>query len=260
MRTTFCLLILGVFSVAHAEDVTITSKVTHDGTADTSVSYITSDRVRFSQPDGNTVIVDFKTGDMTMINAKKQTYSVMTQKELDDLAAQMNSPEMKQAQEQMKNLPPDVKAKMEAAMGDMFKVKVEKLGTSRTIAGYRCDNYIVNIGQMSASEQCLTSDVKLPAQAWDRYKKYSDTMRSMLGAFGPMAKSAVSMRDELAKAKGLPLASKTTMNIMGRQSVSTTEVTSIKYGAVPASAFDIPAGYKQVDSPLKNALGRRSRS
>ena len=81
-----------------AEDITIVSKVTRDGGApETSTSYISSDRLRISQPDGNEAILDLKSGDMTILDAKKKTYYVITQKDLDDMAAmmkeQMNSPE-----------------------------------------------------------------------------------------------------------------------------------------------------------------------
>jgi len=262
MRKATFVFALFIVSSAFAEDVTITSKVTKDGKTDTVTNYMTSERARFSQPDGGTFIVDFKTGDITIVNAKKQQYSVMTQKELDDAAAQMKetmeSPEMKEAQERMKNLPPDVKAKMESMMGGMFKADVQKTGESRTIAGLRCEVWNVNIGTMSQSQQCLTQDVKFPPQAWDRFKKATDTMKTMAGAMGPMAKNMASMREELAKAKGFPLANTTTTSIMGNKSVSTTEVTSIKYGPVPANAFDIPAGYTKVDSPMKNMGKKRS--
>ena len=43
---------------------------------------------------------------------------------------------------------------------------------------------------------------------------------------------------------------------MGRRSVVTTEVTTIKYGAIPASAFEIPAGYSKVDNPMMKSLDR----
>src|SRR5712691_7077066 len=127
-------------SALAAQDLTLISKVTRDGgPAETATSYISSDHLRISQPDGNEAIFDLKSGTMTVLDAKKKTYYVITQKDLDDIAAmvkeQMSSPEMKRAQEQMKNLPPDVQKRMEGMMGGMFTVDVQKTGTSRTIAG-----------------------------------------------------------------------------------------------------------------------------
>ncbi len=263
MRNAILSLALLLVSSAYAEDVTITSKVTHDGGApQTATSYISSDHLRIAQPDGNEMIFDLVSGDMTMLNAKKKTYSVITQKEMDDMVAmvkeQMNSPEMKQAQEQMKNLPPETRKKMEEAMGSMFKMDAHKNGTSRTVAGLHCENWKVTIGELSTSEQCLTTELKLPVQAWERFKKNTDAFKSMMGAYGPMAKSMASMRDELAKMKGFPLASTTTTSVMGHKSVATSEVTSIKYGPIASSAWAIPAGYTKVDSPMKE-MGHRKR-
>ena len=258
---TLAVLFLCAFTLA-AQNLTIVSKVTRDsGTPETSASYISPDHMRIAQPDGNDVIFDLASGDMTVVDGKKKTYYVVTRKDMDSMAAmmkeRMNSPEMKQAQEQMKNLPPEMQERMKAAMGDMFSVEVKKTGESRTIAGYRCDEWTVTMGTISRSEQCMTTAVKLPEQAWDSYRSYMESLRSMMQAMGPMAKSMESMAEQMKKMKGLPLATTTTTNVMGRKSTTTSEVTSIKDGPIPASAWDVPAGYKKVDSPMKKAMERQ---
>jgi hypothetical protein len=169
---------------------------------------------------------------------------------------QMNSPEMKKALEQMNNLPPDQKAKMEAMMGGMFTVTVEKSGTSRKIAGYDCDNWTVAIGQFSKSEECRTTQLKYPAAAWEAYKGVADTMKAMMAAMGPMATGAMKMQEQFKKMKGFPLANTTTTSVMGHKSVIATEVTAVKYGSIPASEFEIPAGYTKVDNPMIKSMER----
>jgi hypothetical protein len=267
MRLTISSLASIVLSTALSaigNDLTIVSKVTHDGgSPQTMTNYISSDHVRMSQPDGNEAIVDLKGRQMIVMDGKKKTYYVVTKKDMDAQAAmiqeQMNSPEMKKAQEQMKNLPPEDRKKMESAMAEMFAVDVKKTGTSRTIAGYKCENWNVNIGQFSKSEQCFTSELKFPVQAWDLYRSYAESMKSMMAAFGPMARSMTTMQEQMKKLKGFPLANTTTTSIMGRRSVTSSEVTSIKQGAIPASAWEIPAGYKKVDNPMTKAMGRRGK-
>src|SRR5438094_1624930 len=106
MRSSMLFLAILLIAVAASAALTITSKVTRDGGApDTVTSYLASDRMRIAQPEGD-VIFDMKSGDMTMISGKNKTYYVITKKDMDDAAAmmqeQMNSPEMKQAQERMK--------------------------------------------------------------------------------------------------------------------------------------------------------------
>ena len=257
--------LLCLFAVAaSAEDMTITSKVTRDGgTPQMTTSYISSDRIRVAQPEGNEAILDLKSGDMTILDGRKKTYYVITQKDIDDMSAmlkeQMNSPEMKKAQEQMKNLPPEMQKKMQAMMGGAMSVSVEKTGTSRTVAGMHCENWTVSIGQMSKSEECLTTELKFPPQSYDRFKNYMDSLRSMMASMGPMAKNFESMREEMAKLKGFPIATTSSTNAMGHRSSSTSEVTEVKRGAIPASAWAIPAGYTKTDSPMKQAMSRKGR-
>ena len=258
-------LILFISVPAVAADLTIVSKVTRDGgSPETATSYISSDHVRMTQAEGNEAIIDLKTGQMTVIDSTKKTYYVVTREDMDAAAAkvkeQMNSPEVQQAQERMKNLPPEVQKRMEAATGGMFKVDVEKAGTSRTIAGYKCEDWTVTIGQFSKSEQCVTNELKFPAQAWDMYKSYADSMKNMMAAMGPMGRHMSAMQEQFKKMKGFPLANTTTMNVMGRSSVHTSEVTSVKEGPIPASAWEIPAGYTKVDSPMMKAMERRGRT
>jgi hypothetical protein len=80
----------------------------------------------------------------------RQDMEAMTAK----IQAQMNSPEMKKAQEQMNNLPPEQKAKMEAHDGRNVRGHVERSGLIRKIAGLDCYNWTIAIGQVPESEEC----------------------------------------------------------------------------------------------------------
>jgi hypothetical protein len=245
---------------AAAQGLTIVSKETRDdGTTETTTSYISEDHVRWSSGDAE-VIIDGKAGSMTTLDSKKKQYYVTTQKDIEAMAAmmkeKMNSPEMKRAQEAMKNLPPEQREKMQSMMGSMFTVNVEKAGGSRTIAGYRCDNWVVSIGKMSRTEECVTNDLKFPPQAWEMYRKLADSMKSMMASMRPMGANIDSMQEQFKKMKGFPLASKTTTSVMGRTTVTTNEVTDVKNGAIPATAFDVPAGYTRVENPMTKAMAR----
>jgi hypothetical protein len=236
-------------------DLTITSKVTKDGgDPQSAISYISGDHVRMAQPDGNQVIVDFTTSAMTMVDSAKKQYWTMTKADWDALAARMNeamnSPEMK-------NMPPEMQQKMEAMMGGMMKVDVQKTGNTRTIAGYKCEEFNINIGTFSKSTECVTDSLKLPAQSWAKYREFTDRLKTMMAAMGPMMKSVGAMQEQLKKVHGFPVASNTTVSIMGHTSTSTSEVTSVKEGAIDASVWQVPAGYTKVDSPLQKAMARR---
>ena len=260
-RTLSIAAFLPLAALASAEDLTIVSKVTRDGSApETTTSYMTTDKIRMAHGEGRDAIIDYKAAQMISIDHKRKTYSVTTQKEMDEAAAkieaQMNSPEMQKARDAMKDLPPEQR-KAIAAFGDGL-VEVEKLGTSRKVAGYSCENWSVKIGGMSRSEECLSTELKFPVQVFAMYKKYMESMRGVMASMGSMGMDFEKMKTELQKLKGYPLAVTTTVDVMGHKSVTQSEVLEVKHGPIPASAFDIPAGYQKVDSPmLKGLEGRR---
>jgi hypothetical protein len=248
---------------AVAEDLTIVSKVTKDNEPPTTAtSYIASDHVRWMQGDGTEGILDFKTGQMTFIDGRKKEYYVVTKQDLDQVKArvqqQMDSPEMKRAQEQMKSLPPEMQKRMESMMGGIAgSFDVQKTGTTRKVAGYSCDNWTVTMGKLSKTEQCLTSDLQFPAQAWDTYRDFAESMKNMAASMGPMAKGMAQLQDKLKAMKGFPLATSTTVSVMGRTTTTSSEVTEIRKGPVPSSAWDIPAGYKKVENPMLKSMPPR---
>jgi hypothetical protein len=255
---THCLAVLTLAGAvpALADDLTIFTRVTRgDEPATTATSYVTSDRVRVVQADGREFMADLKNGDITMMDGKKKQYFVITRQDMNDLKArieqQASSPEMQRAQEQMKNLPPEVQKRMQAAMGGiMSSVVVQKTGTSRKIAGYSCENWTVSLGQLSKTEQCMSTELPLPAQAWDTYRDFTNSMMSAMGAMGPMGKGVSEMREKMKDMKGFPMAVTTTTTIMGRPTTTTTEVVDVKRGPVPASAWQVPAGYTKIDNPM----------
>jgi hypothetical protein len=253
---SIAVLTLALAAAAAADDLTIVSKLTRDGGPPaTATSYITNDRIRIVQGDGREFIADLKSGDVTVVDGRKKEYFVVTRQDMEQLKTrlqqQANSPEMQRAQEQMKNLPPDMQKKMQAAMGGILSsVTVEKTGSPRKIAGYNCENWTVGYGQISKSEQCLTSELPLPTMAWDTYREFSTNMMGMMASMGPMAKGFSDLREKMKDMKGFPLATTTTSSLMGRSSTTSSEVVEVKRGPVPASAWQLPAGYTKVDNPM----------
>jgi len=248
---------------ALADDLTVVSKVTRDGAdVGTSTSYVSADHARISQPDGNDVIIDLKAGQMTVIDNRKKEYFVITRQDMEQMKARlqqmMNSPEMQRAQEQMKNLPPDVQKRMQGMMGGMASsFDVKKTGTTKKVAGYTCEEWAVTMGQFSKTLQCVSTEVPVPVQAWESYREWSDSMRGMMAAMGPMGKSLGDLQSKFAQMRGFPLSVSTSTNVMGHSSSSTSEVVEIKRGAIPASAWEVPAGLRKIDNPMAKELGRR---
>ena len=156
---------------------------------------------------------------------------------------------------QLKNLPPAVQKRMDAMMGGMAGAfDVQKTGTTRKIAGYTCENWTITMGQFSKTEECLTSELQIPVQAWDTYRDVAESMKGMMTAFGPMAKGMAQMQEKLKGMRGFPLATTNTISVMGHGDTTTSEVTEVKRGPIPASAWEIPAGYQKIDNPMLKAM------
>jgi hypothetical protein len=263
--TTHSLAILALAAAlpAAAEDLTIVSKVSRDGGPPSTVtSYIATDHARFAQSEGQEAILDLATGTTTVIDGRKKEYFTITPQDFEQMRARMqqmmNSPEMQRAQEQMKNLPPDVQKRMQSMMGGMAsQVEVKKLGTTRKIAGYSCEDWTYSFGGMSKTVQCLTTELPLPPQTFDRYRDYAKNMMSMMASMGPMAKGIADIQEKMKDMKGIPLAVTTSVNVMGRSSSTSTEVTEIKKGPLPRSVWDVPAGFTKVANPMLKEMAPR---
>ena len=235
-----------------AQDLTVVQKVSSDKNPPMVVtSYLSADKIRWASAEGNEILAESAGGKFTIIDHKKKEYSVITLQDLDAAATAMQA-QMKEMDEKMKNMPPAVREKMAGMMGGA-SVDVQKGAGSRTIAGYSCENWVVTMGTFSRTESCVTKDVVLPAKAWEGFQAFGNRMRAMAG---PMSKMIDQMQEKMKPMSGLALASTTTTTVLGRSNTTSTEVTEIKKGPVPASAWELPAGYKQTESPMAR-LGKR---
>ena len=213
-----------------AEDLTVVSKVTVGDKSSTSTQYMTSTKSRTN--DGqNDSIIDFPTGKMTFIDHKAKTYWETT---LEEMASYMD------------RLYKDVKGnpRMEKMLGGSDEVSVERGKTSRKIAGYDCDEYTLSMGRSFEFEICAAKGLLPPPQ-------YYEGRKLSYASMGPMGQRFSKMFDEMKKIKGYPIAMDMDAD-MGMMRIQTSsEATEIKKGAIPASTFDLPAGYSKKSSPFK---------
>jgi hypothetical protein len=262
-RVSAAAIILAAAIPAAADDLTIVSKVTRDGAPpSTATSYLSGTHARVVQPDGAEAIVDLGTGQITVIDNRKKEYFLITKQDMDQMKTRLQqlatSPEMQRAQEQMKNLPPEVQKRMEGMMGGAGGgFDVQKTGTTRKIAGYTCENWVITLGQFSKTEQCMSTELPVPPQTWDAYRNFAEGMRGMMAAMGPMGKGVAEVAAKMKDMRGFPLSLTTSSNIMGRPMNATTEVVEVKKGAIPASAWALPEGYRKIDNPMLKAAGPR---
>lgn len=232
-RTAYLSLLAIGFAVAlplAAEDLTVISKVTIGGRTGTGTQYLTSSKSMSSDGETDTII-DFPTGKMTFIEHKSRTY---WETSLEEMSAYMD------------RLYRDVKDNpMLASMfGGSESVSVEKGKASRKIAGYACDDYTLEMGSSFVYEICAAPALQPPPQ-------YYEGRKLSYAAMGPMGKRFATMFDEMKKIKGFPLAADMDADMgLVRMQVES-EATEVRKGPVPASTFEVPAGYKKKASPFK---------
>jgi hypothetical protein len=107
---------------------------------------------------------------------------------------------------------------------------------------------------MSKTDECLSTELPLPTQTWAMYKEFAESMTAAMAAMGPMAKGMSDMQAKMKDMKGYPLSRTTSVSMMGHSNTTTSEVTEVKKGAIPASAWEVPAGYTKVDNPMLKGM------
>jgi len=220
-------------ALAGAEDLTIVSKVTvNQGAPATSTQYLGAQKVRTTDGENDT-IVDVAAGRYTVINHKKKEYYEFTRDEMmaamQKYEAQMSGP---------------MGAMMEKMMGGKVgEVSVVK-GAARKVAGYDCTAYTVTLGDNMKYELCAAEALSIPPA-------YYDALKGPYSMMGPMGRRFVKVFEEMKKIKGVPIAMNGNVNVMSIKMNMASEATDVKRGAIPESAFVVPAGYKKKDSPFK---------
>ncbi len=220
------------------EDLTMQEKTSTSGgpqgsgQQSTGTVYLSRNAIRNSDSMGTDSIIRFDEKRMIHLDHKKKTYTSMTfeemQKMMDDLGQKMDKAGEEGGQEAMQAM-----KKLFGNVSD--SVKVTKLGPGEQIAGYSTVKYQVEMGFMQM-EMWAAPDLKMPPVYYDSFK---------MKAKNPMFDMS-KLYDEFKKIEGYPVKQVTAMSMMGMKMTTTKEVTSVAKGSIPASTFDIPAGYKAV--------------
>ncbi len=222
-------------ALAGADELTVVSRVTVNGkAATTSTQYIGTQKIRSSDGEHDT-IVDLAAGRFTVIDHKKKEYYEFTR---EDMAASM------QKLEQQMSGP--MGGMLEKMMGGRAGDVTVAKGAARKVAGYDCTDYTYTLGENMKYDVCTTQALQLPDQLY-----YYDALKGPYSMMGPMGKRFEKLFDEMKKVKGFPVAMNSTVNMMTVKMQLTSEATEVKKGAIPESAFAIPAGYKLKPSPFK---------
>ena len=249
--------LVGVLCVAagtaQAADGLLIVQKTTSGTGAPQTNQVQIDATRMraesTGPTGGKQIVMFDATKqvLTMVDPDRKTYTEITKAEMEALGGQMASA-MAQMQEQMKNMPPEQRAQIDAMMkgrgigapGTAPKTVYKKTGTD-TVGKWTCVKYEGYTGAEKTSEVCTVdpkalgfaaSDFEVSKQMAAFFKKIIPGMADQMFTIGSAEEQGFS---------GVPV--RQTITVAGRQ--VTTEMTEVSRQAFPASVFQVPAGYQK---------------
>lgn len=172
---------------------------------------------------------------MYMLNMKDKTYSEMTFKEFEGQMSKATE-QMKRMQKKLDEMPLEQRKMMEGMMkgmmgGEKQEYELKKTGEKKTVAGYSCEKVVMNEGDKDVGEFWVTKQV---GSMKDFAKDWSKLMDKM--AQGPMAK----MYRKLAELDGFVMESK--------MSGVTAVTTKLEKRAITDDMFELPSGYKKVET------------
>ena len=218
-------------------------------------------RAESSGPTGGKQVVMFDGGKevLTMVDPDKKTYTQLTRADVDALGAQMAgaqsqmSAAMAQMEQQLKSMPPDQRAQVEAMMKGRMggagtpgaaapKIQYRKAGTA-TVGKWTCDKYDGFEGAQKMSEVCTVnpkalgfaaSDFEVTKQLMAFFKRLMPQMANQMFSIGTPEEQGFS---------GVPVRQ---MITVGRRRI-TTEISEVSRQTFPDSLFQVPAGFQKTD-------------
>jgi len=212
--------------------------------------YVQAGSGRFADPGGNTTVIKGDT--MYVIDDADRSYIVLDKATMQNLAKKV-SDMMAKAKEQMAKLPPEQRAQMEQMMGGadaldgkQRTVEVKDTGKSDKVEGRSCKLWDVTRNGQLDEQICVVAFSALPGK-----ENFQELFASFSRVFEEMAQSvpmlAGAMSNEfsaLSKVGGYPVRQRA-YDERGKLVNEESFVKVWREESIPASMFEIPAGYKQ---------------
>ncbi len=226
----------------------------------TQIIAVQDGRLRIEEA-GDKEFTIFRDETIYHVDTGDRTYTKIDRAQMEQLGGQLASAR-KQMEEQMAKMSPEQRQMMEQAMGRLGlggaagggaktapAIVTRDTGRSENVSGYSCRLWEVSVGGRRENELCVTPPGAVPGGA-DMYKamlQMGDIAKRFtqdLGAAG----LGQAVWGELSKINGLPILMRD-YDDAGKPDTEM-RLSSAKSQSLPASRFEVPAGYKE------NKLGR----
>ncbi len=258
--------ILTTATAGAADGILITQKMTSGGGAVTTTQVQIDKMHMRAEGSGasgrkQTMVFDGTAQVLRMIDDEAKTYSEMTKADIDRLSGQ-RSGAMAQMQEQMKNMPPEARARMEemmkgrgmAAPGNAATpLEYKKVGTDKA-GKWTCDKYEGRRGAEKVSEVCTIAPDALGFKEGD-----FEVTRQMAEFFSKLVPQSAEQMFRVGSNAvngfaGVPVRMITFKN--GAQDM-VSELVDVSHQNFPEATFAVPAGYQKRDMMGGRGRGRQ---
>jgi hypothetical protein len=259
-------MMLSAVAAQAASGILIAQKITSStGAVSTHQIQIEKTRMRAESagPTGRkqTMIFDGSAQVMRTVDDDAKTYTEMTKADFERLGGQMAGA-MAQMQEQMKNLPPEARKRMEAAMQGRgmpgtatARTEYKKVGTDK-VGKWTCDKYEGTRDGEKTTELCTVSPTTLGFAPED-----FEVTKQMAEFFAKLVPQGADQMFRIGSTTangfaGLPV--RTVIFRNGAPSM-TSEITDASRQNFPDAIFAPPAGYEKRDMMAGRGRGRGRR-
>ena len=257
-------MLLSAAATEAADGILIAQKMTSpSGAVTTSQIQIEKTRMRaeMAGADGRrqTMIFDGAEQVMRTVDDAAKTYTEMTKADVDKLSGQMSGA-MAQMQAQMKNMPPEARARMEEMMkgrgmstAGSAPTEYKKVGTDK-VGKWTCDKYEGTRGGEKASEVCTVAPTALGFTPAD-----FEVTKQMAEFFSKLVPEGADQMFRVGANTpnsfgGLPVR---TITFRNGAPAGTTEITDASRQNFPDATFTVPAGYTKRDMMGGRGRGRQ---
>jgi hypothetical protein len=107
----------------------------------------------------------------------------------------------------------------------------------KTVAGYPCRGFRLRSGS-AVVDVYTTTSVPVRLEAFAEFLEWTGAAEAMAGLWG-----------EMRKLPGFPLETRARVDVLGEVQETVSTVTRLRVAPVPASMFELPAGYQVRDEP-----------
>jgi hypothetical protein len=214
--------------------------------------YVQNGSGRFVDDGGRVSLI--KGESMYVIDDSDKTYLEFDKATMQQIATQLNAA-MERMKEQLAKLPPEQRAQMEQMMGGALggkprTVEVTDTGKSDTVDGRKCKLWdVARDGQLD-EQICVAPYASLPGKEDFRavFAKFARIFEEMAKSVPMLSGMMTNEFSAHAKTDGFPVRSRAYENgqLTGRE----TTVQVWREETIPASMFDVPAGYTRKQLPM----------